>query len=67
MIIECTAWKGFDKQFKLIEKIGNLENKYRVIVVIPRNLEKYYSKIDKGHLVIYDELTLKLKNDLNYD
>lgn len=50
VIIECTAWKGETKAYKLKEKISHLEQKYTVIVVIPKTLYSYYKILD-NHLV----------------
>jgi len=51
IIIECTSWKGTDKAIKLKEKIKHLKNRYKVYVVIPKSLNKYY-KILNNHLVL---------------
>ncbi len=51
IIIECTAWKGYDKATKLKEKINLLKNKYKIYIVIPKDLYKYYSNLS-NHLVL---------------
>ncbi|MAE49944.1 hypothetical protein CMI48_03895 [Candidatus Pacearchaeota archaeon] len=56
IIIECTMWKGADKAIKLKEKIKHLKEKYRVYVLIPKALNRYY-KILNNHLLLgVDEL-----------
>ena len=50
IIIECTMWKGEAKAYKLKEKIEYLKKKYRVFVIIPKNLYTYY-KILNNHLI----------------
>lgn len=50
IIIECTAWRGYDKAIKLKKKIKYLEKKYKVYVLIPKALNKYY-KILNNHLI----------------
>jgi hypothetical protein len=51
IIIECTAWKGYDKAIKLKKKIKILKNKYMIYVIIPKDLYNYYKILDK-HLVL---------------
>lgn len=51
IIIECTAWRGYDKAIKLKRKIKYLKNKYNIYVVIPKALNNYY-KILNNHLVL---------------
>jgi len=51
VIIECTAWKGENKAYKLKEKIDILKKNYKVIVIIPKNLYSYY-KILNDHLIL---------------
>lgn len=45
-IIECTAWKGYDKAVKLQDKISFLEKKYNVFVLIPKALYNYYQTLN---------------------
>jgi len=45
IILECTAWRGYEKAFKLKMKIEQLKEKYKVYVVIPKKISKYYSSI----------------------
>ena len=52
IIIECTMWRGYDKAVKLKNKIKALENKYKIYVLIPEKLHKYYKSIDKN--LIFD-------------
>ena len=51
VIVECTAWRGYDKAVKLKRKIEYLKGKYKIYVVIPKALNKYYQTINK-HLVL---------------
>jgi transcriptional regulator with XRE-family HTH domain len=51
ILIECTAWRGYDKAIKLREKIKYLKKYYKVYVVIPKGLYNYYQIID-NHLVL---------------
>jgi hypothetical protein len=51
IIVEATAWRGKIKAYKLREKIKELEKKYKVYVVIPKNLYSYY-KILNNHLIL---------------
>ena len=46
IIIECTMWRGYDKAIKLKEKIRLLEKEYKVYVVIPEKLNKYYQSLN---------------------
>ncbi|MBU2523207.1 MAG: hypothetical protein KKE23_02870 [Nanoarchaeota archaeon] len=50
-IVECTAWRGFDKAIKLKDKIKVLKKKYQVFVIIPKALNKYY-QILNNHLIL---------------
>ena len=50
IIIECTAWKGETKAYKIKEKVDLLKRKYKVYVVIPKNLYTYYKILD-NHLI----------------
>ena len=51
VIIECTAWRGFDKAIKLKDKIEVLKKEFEVFVVIPKALNNYY-KILNNHLIL---------------
>jgi hypothetical protein len=51
IIIEATTWRGKIKAYKLKEKIKALEKKYKVYVIIPKNLYSYY-KILNNHLIL---------------
>jgi len=48
IIVECTMWRGIEKAYKLKEKIEYLENKYKVFVVIPKALNRYYRLLDNN-------------------
>lgn len=50
-VIECTMWRGYDKAIKLREKINLLKSRFKVHVVIPEKLIKYYEPI-KENLII---------------
>lgn len=54
IIVECTMWKGVKKAYSLRDKIRILEKKYKVIVVIPKSLYRYYEILD-NHLSLLDE------------
>jgi len=56
MIIECTAWRGFDKVIKLKNKIKFLKKKYRVYVVVPKTLKRYYETLNQHLLLGIDDL-----------
>ena len=51
IIIECTAWKGVEKAYKLKDKIEILDKKYKVFVIIPKALYSYY-QILKNNLIL---------------
>ncbi len=51
IIIEATAWKGEIKAYKLRDKIKELKKRYKVYVVIPKTLYRYY-KILNNHLIL---------------
>ncbi len=53
IIIECTMWRGVEKAYKLKNKIDILKSKYRIFVIIPKNLYSYY-------LILKDNLILGL-------
>ena len=55
-IIECTAWRGFDKAIKLKNKIKYLKKKYTVFVVIPKALKRYYEILNQYLLFGIDDL-----------
>ncbi|MFA7708212.1 MAG: hypothetical protein WCX73_04645 [Candidatus Pacearchaeota archaeon] len=56
LIIECTEWRGFDKAIKLRDKIKHLKKKYRVYVVIPKALKRYYGILNSYLLLGLDDL-----------
>lgn len=62
IIIECTAWRGKEKSYKLKEKINILGKKYIVYVLIPKNLEKYYTNLKKN--LIFDLKEVCLSNSV---
>ncbi len=47
IILECTAWKGETKAYKLKEKIDILKDKYKIFVIIPKPLYSYYKILDE--------------------
>lgn len=55
VIVECTMWRGFDKAIKLKEKIKYLEKKYKVYVVIPKTLNRYYKILNRNLVLGPDE------------
>lgn len=57
IIVECTMWKGVKKAYSLKDKIRILEKKYKVFVVIPKSLYRYYEMLD-NHLSLLDEFVL---------
>jgi len=61
IIIECTAWRGFDKAIKLKKKIKFLKKKYKVFVVIPKPLKRYYEILNHHLLLGIDDLKQILK------
>lgn len=60
VIIECTEWRGFDKAIKLKDKIKHLKKKYKVYVVIPKALKRYYGILNSYLLLGIDDLKEKL-------
>jgi len=56
IILECTAWRGFDKSVKLQDKINILGSKYKVYVVIPKPLKRYYETFNHCLLLGLDSL-----------
>lgn len=55
IIIECTMWRGADKAIKLKKKIKYLKQKYKVYVVIPKTLNKYYEILSQYLVLGLDE------------
>jgi len=51
IIIECTMWKGVENAYKLKNKIDILKKRYKIYVLIPKNLYSYY-KILNSHLIL---------------
>ena len=51
IIIECTGWRGYDKAIKLKKKIRYLKKRYKVYVVIPKTLKRYYEILNR-HLIL---------------
>jgi len=51
IIIECTMWRGEVKAYKLKDKIKILEKRYKVFVIIPKDLYSYYRILD-NHLIL---------------
>ncbi|MBS3075725.1 hypothetical protein J4429_04670 [Candidatus Pacearchaeota archaeon] len=60
IIIECTEWRGFDKAIKLKNKIQFLEKKYKVYVVIPKALNRYYEILNNCLVLGTENLIPKL-------
>lgn len=58
IIIECTAWKGYDKAIKLKNKIDYLKDKYTIYVLIPKALNKYYQILNEHLIYSLDESPL---------
>jgi len=54
IIIECTMWRGADKAIKLKEKISHLKKNYKVYVVIPKGLNKYYQILSNNLIIGLD-------------
>ncbi len=50
IVLECTMWRGFQKAYKLKEKIEILKKKYKIFVLIPKPLYSYYEILD-NHLI----------------
>lgn len=61
IIVECTEWRGFDKAIKLKSKIEFLKKEYKVFVVIPKSLKRYYEILNR-HLLLGTEALI---NELN--
>ena len=61
IIIECTEWRGFDKAVKLKSKINSLKQKYKVYVVIPKTLKRYYETLNQYLVLGLEDLIPKLK------
>ena len=56
ILIECSMWKGRDKASKLLKKINEFKKSdYKVLVIIPKHLRKYYKTVDK-FVVEFEEL-----------
>lgn len=58
IIIECTAWKGVEKAYKLKRKIEILSKKYKVFVVIPKALYRYYQILNQNLIKGLEEFVL---------
>lgn len=61
LIIECTSWRGFDKAIKLKNKIKFLKKEYKVFVVVPKTLKRYYEILNQHLLLGIDDLKQILK------
>jgi hypothetical protein len=62
LIIECTEWRGIDKAIKLKHKISYLKKEHNVIILIPKNLKRYYETL-KDYLVYdFNDLNTKIKS-----
>ncbi len=62
VIIECTEWRGFDKAIKLKNKIEFLKKEYKVFVVVPKPLKRYYEILNQHLLLGIDDLRKTLKS-----
>jgi len=61
IIIECTMWKGFEKAYKLRDKIKDLQSiGIKVYVFVPSNLRSFYKVIDSYLISSLEELKTKL-------
>ena len=58
IIIECTMWKGENKAYKLRDKINALKERYKIYIVIPKNLYTYYKVLNKYLIKGLDEFVL---------
>ncbi len=65
ILIECTSWKGETKAYKLKDKISVLKKKYKVFVIIPKRLEKYYQTLKKYLIFDIEDLIMICKD--NYE
>jgi len=61
VIIECTEWRGFDKAIKLKNKIKFLKKRYKVFVVIPKPLKRYYEILNHHLLFGIEDLKQTLQ------
>jgi len=61
IIIECTEWRGFDKAIKLKNKIDFLKKEYKIYVVIPKALNRYYETLNQYLVLGSEDLIAKLK------
>ncbi|MDD5192734.1 MAG: hypothetical protein PHH54_07300 [Candidatus Nanoarchaeia archaeon] len=62
IIIECTEWRGFDKAIKLKDKIAHLKSDYKVFVLVPKPLKRYYEILNQYLLLGIDDLRKTLKS-----
>jgi len=56
IIIECTMWQGYDKAVKLAQKIEKLRDRYRIYILIPKALNKYYQTLNNHLIFGLDEI-----------
>ena len=61
IIIECTEWRGKEKAIKLKEKLKFLNKEYKVYVLIPKALKRYYEILNHQLLLGTDDLVNVLK------
>ncbi|MDP3027000.1 MAG: helix-turn-helix domain-containing protein [Nanoarchaeota archaeon] len=61
IIIECTEWRGSDKAIKLKNKIEFLKKEYKVFVLIPKPLKRYYETLNHHLLLGMDDLKETIK------
>src|SRR3989344_2665403 len=62
IILECTAWRGFDKAIKLNERIKYLKKNYKVYVVIQKTLKRYYETLNQYLILGIDNIPKMLKS-----
>ncbi len=55
IIIECTMWRGESKAYKIKEKLKYLNKNYKVFVVIPKALYRYYKILNNNLIKGLDE------------
>ena len=60
IIIECTEWRGIDKAIKLKYKISFLQKEYKIYVLIPKALKRYYEILNHHLLLGTDDLIKEL-------
>jgi len=64
LIIECTMWRHSDKAVKLKNKIKYLRKRYKIYIIIPKDLYRHYLLVSKYLLKGVGEFEEILKKDL---